>query len=224
MADKRYRYKKYTTRTTMATQKDIARIRSSALKKANTAAKKRFIQSQGFEKLIRKNIKQNRIKQNTRNINLITETYAQDPVQRERIAKYFSETTKYRNGKKYRVNSMTSKKQTDKLKKIVNAAKKGKPINIQSWIKRTKRFKEAVANEVIEKEATFDEALEVLYRTDFYIENKELVTQHNKNVDKYGYYEARNRKPGVKLGNKYAGKANKEAEDLATQLLKFNGY
>ncbi len=210
---KKLRDKKLTRRTTNISQPELNNLKVKYLKKAKNYNERRFIESKQFDKVIKRQIKQNRMVANEEKVNKISHIIGETKEQQKVVRELFGETR--RNGRKK--NSFTSTKTTAKLNKILRQLK-NKKFSLRRRIGNLKKFKEVRKNLDLNK-ISKTELLHSLIRTNFYYENKSLIKQHNKNVRKHGVLAASGMKTGVKLGDRYYDDLSREDEDLISTIL-----
>lgn len=213
---KNYRTKSYTTRTTKITKTGIERLRATQLKKAKSYKQQKFLKSSQFDKLIRQNIKENRIKVNTRTLTQISKL-GRTQQQKETLIRLFGEKTTRAGGKVRRVNTLTSQKQTERLRKISKELNRGK-FNAKKYITRSKSFRER--RKYLPKNASLMNMLDVVNSTQFYLEERKLIQAHNRNVQKYGTEKAQTMVAGNNLRTRYIESVSKEDEDLIKEFIK----
>lgn len=215
-----FRTKKYTSRISNISKAGIEKLRATQLKKSNISAdRKKFLQSKSFDKQIRANIRENRIRENRRVIEEISKSTNKADL-RNNLKSFFQESTRISNGRVIRTNTLTSLKQTKRLKRIATQMKNGTFDPLKN-IKRTKRYQERRKYIPIGTITDAKELLETILtktlRTQFYLENESLVKTHNSNVDKYGVYKAEKMKAGRNLQQKYYEDTQPElVKDLST--------
>lgn len=213
---KTYRTKKYTTRTKSISKTGIEKLRQTQLKHAKSFAQRKFLQSKQFDKQIRATIKENRIRVNTQRLTQISKL-GRTQQQQETLLKLFGERTTRSGSKVVRVNTLTSKSQTERLAKITKKINAGK-FNAIQHISKTKSFKER--KKYLPSGTSLLDALDIVNSTEFYLEEKKLIIQHNRNVAKYGTSKAENMGTGIQLRNKYIKFSSKEDDDLIQQMVK----
>ena len=205
MARRNYRTKIYTKRLSSATSSDIEKIRVSALAKVkpNDWKKKRFIQSQQFDKLIRKNVKENRYNYNRTAITKISDTIGDTKTRQKVVKSLFGEKKGY---------SLTSKKQTQRLKKIQKEIAKGE-FNIIKYVKNKEKYRKnkdyikpsggkGSNGKIIDFVGT-GKVLDSLDREEFYYQNKSTIRSYNEIRAKKGFEHAKTTRIGKKLRDKH---------------------
>lgn len=235
MARRNYRTKVYTKRLTSATNSDIEKLRQSALAKvkANDWKKKKFIQSQQFDKLIRKNIKENRYEYNRSAITKIADTIGDTKSRQKVVKSLFGEKQGY---------SLTSKKQTQRLKKIQKEIAKGE-FNIIKYVKNKEKYRKNKgyikpnpgkvsvgggrghvphAPGVKPNIQTGNETgkiLDALDREEFYYQNKSTIKSYNDIRQHKGFEHAKTTRIGRKLRDKHYESENIKDDKYVNLLM-----
>lgn len=212
---KNYRTRIYTKRITTPTKSQINRLRTSRLKKATSYAERKFLNSKSFDATVMRNVRENRVRLNYKTLGEIQSQFRNE-TQRSVVRDLFGESTRVTKGKVVRVNTLTSYKQTQRLQKISKQISKGQ-FDIKRYAMKTKRFREIRKH--LPTNVSTGDLLNALDRTDFYFENKQVIKQHNANVDKHGTVRAKQLKAGQKLERLYYESIGSEAEELAMKLL-----
>ncbi len=210
---KNFRQKKFTTRITPITQKQIERLRATRLKNAKSSAQTRFFRSKQFDAQLKRNIKANRRSRNVRALNKIADSLATNAKERKVLNSLFGESTRFNavTGQRRKVNSLTSVKQTKRLDKIVQQIE-NKSFKFERRIQQNKRFK--AVKQFLPKNKTVSDLIAALDRTEFYYENKSKINEYNAIASKKGTLHASNTAVGIHLRNQYTKSLDKDVQNL----------
>lgn len=211
---KTYRTKRYTTRIKPITQKEINSLRKTQLKKSKSFQQTKFLKSKEFDKQIRRNIKENRVRKNYAALSKIQGT-VKNVTAKKTLKSLFSEKSAIRNGKVVKTTSFTSYSQTKKLQKVTKQISQGK-FNVNRYLAGNKRYRE-LKNRLPVGSTTADKLI-ALDRTNFYFDNRKTILQHNANVQKHGVVRASEMSAGQKLEKSYYEDLNEELSDFAALL------
>ncbi len=202
-----YRTRKITNRITPISSKQMQNLRNNRLAKAKSAAERRFLSSQSFDREVRSQIRLNRREQNIRTLARVSKQIGGSSDEQRVVRQLFGEKTRTIQGKVRRTNTFTSYSQTKRLKKIESQLKAG-TFNVSRVVKSTKKFQEI--KRYVPSNASQGELLTSIQRDEFYFENQPLIKRYNKLAQRNGRVHADNLKTGQKLANAYTEYTNED--------------